>query len=263
MPTVFITGASSGIGAALAKEYAQYGVNLVLTARRIERLKEIAQVCREINPNTKVLTFQCDVRHEEEFREPVKKAIEQFGTLDTVIANAGFGVTGALIQLKTEDFRRQFETNVFGVLNTIYATLPELKKSKGRIGIISSVAAYTDLPNASPYSMSKAAVKSLAGSIYIELGRLGISVTAICPGFIESEIHKVDKHGHFNPELKEPVPSWLEMKAYKAARQIRRAIEGRKRERVITTHGKLFVFLFRYFPWAYYLLAKKFYRKIK
>ncbi|OGQ34573.1 MAG: hypothetical protein A3F16_03645 [Deltaproteobacteria bacterium RIFCSPHIGHO2_12_FULL_43_9] len=260
MPTIFITGASSGIGAALAKEYARHGANLILTARRIDRLSDIAKECKKINSNSEILTFQCDVRHEEGFIEPVKQAIEKFGSIDTVIANAGFGVSGALIQLKVEDYRRQFETNVFGVLNTIYATLPELKKSKGKLAIISSVAAYLDLPNSSAYSMSKAAVKSLGGSIYMGLGRYGISVTTICPGFVESEIYRVDNKGVFQPEKKEVVPSWLQMKADKAAKQIRCAIEKRKREAVITLLGKLLVFIYRHFPWIYYFLSRKFYR---
>lgn len=263
MRTILITGASSGIGAALAKEYAKYGSNLILTARRADRLNEITNECKVINPNTVILTFQCDVRHVEEFREPVKQAVEKFGLIDTVIANAGFGVSGAFIQLKAEDYRRQFETNVFGVLNTIYATLPELKRSKGKIAIISSVAGYIELPNASAYSMSKAAVKSLGGSLYVELAKYGISVTTICPGFIESEIHQVDNYGNINPKIKSPVPSWLEMKTEKAARLIRNAIEKRKREEVITIHGKLIVFIYRHFPYIYYLVEKSFYRKYK
>lgn len=262
MPTVLITGASSGIGAALAKEYAKQGANLILLSRRLDRLKEVQLECQNLNPNTKVLIFQCDVTKAEYFQEPVKQAIEAFGSIDTVIANAGFGATGSFEKLTVEDYRRQFETNVFGVLNTIYAALPELKRSKGKIGIISSVAAYIDLSDASPYSMSKAAVKSLSGSLYIELAKYGVSVTVICPGFVESEIHQVDRYGKHNPRLRNSIPSWIEMKAEKAAKQIRRAIEKRKREKVITLHGKLFAFLCRHFPWLYYCIGRAIYKRV-
>src|SRR3989344_6457505 len=135
---VFITGASAGIGAALARDYAARGADLVLCARREDRLQQIAEECKKISPSCNVLTLRVDVTSAEDLKLAVETCVRQFGKLDTAIANAGFGVTGKFEKLNIEDYRRQFETNVFAVLNTAYAVLPELKKVKGRFAVIGS-----------------------------------------------------------------------------------------------------------------------------
>jgi len=254
--TILITGASSGIGAALAREYAKHGSNLILTARRAEKLKAVSEECKALNPKTETLVAECDVTKPEDLNSAARIGVEKFGKLDVVIANAGFGVSGKVENLTTEDFRRQFETNVFGVLNTIYATLDDLKKSKGRLSIVSSIAGYLDLPNASAYSMSKFAVLTLSRTLSLELAPYGVSCTAICPGFVTSEIQQKDNYGNYRPEQKSQIPKWIEMPAEKAAKKIRRAIQKRKREEVITLHGKVFVFMKRYFPGLMHLFGK-------
>lgn len=196
--------------------------------------------------------MEADVTHRNSLDRAVQKAKETFGGIDTVIANAGFGVVGPIEKLTVEDYRRQFETNVFGMLHTIYATLGELKKTKGRLALMGSVAGYFSEAGRSPYAMSKFSVRALAEALRFELMPAGISVTLISPGFVESEIRKVDNLGRVNPVTKDRAPRWLIMNTLKAARQMVKAIERRKRERIITTHGKIMVLIQRHLPWALY-----------
>lgn len=243
----FITGASSGIGAALARELAREGAALVLAARRIDRL---AAVAAEIERSgTPCLTVACDVTADGDLERAVARGYERFGRIDVVVANAGFGVVGPLASLTLADYRRQFETNVFGVLRTIYATLPELERRRGRLVIIGSVSGWVATPGSSPYAMSKFAVHALADALGHELRPKGVSVTLISPGFVASEIRRVDNQGRLRNEDREPVPGWLVMPTAKAARHIARAIARRRREAVITGHGKVAVFLQRHVPW--------------
>ena len=252
---VLITGASSGIGEAIAREFFKQGATLALLARRIERLKSIQ---KDLDPEgNRVQTYQTDVTSLEDLKNAAKSSASSFGKIDVVIANAGFGVAGNLDSLTPQDYRRQFEVNVFGVLNTIYATLDELKKSKGILVLIGSVNGYIPLPGVSAYGMSKAAITALHESIRPELAAHGVSCVLISPGFVESEIRQVDNLGVHQPGAKEPVPEWLRMPARVAASQIVKAVLKRKNEEIITNHGKLAVFLKRHFSWLIRLIIEK------
>lgn len=245
--TVFITGASAGIGAELARRFAAEGANLVLAARRLDKLAELAAALPETHG--KVLTFACDVTRDGSLEETVAQAKRAGATIDVVIANAGFGVAGALRKLELEDYRRQIETNVFGVLRTIYATLADLPRPGGQIAIIGSVAGWVPQPGASAYGMSKFAIRALAESLRGELAPEGIDVTLISPGFVDSDIRRTDNLGVLHEHAPDKVPAWLRMPTERAAREIVTAIHRRDRERIVTAHGKLIVFLYRHAPW--------------
>ena len=247
--TVLITGASSGIGEELAWQLGQARAKLTLAARRTELLESLAQRILG-SGKLRPLVVQCDVTRDGDLERAVSETVRQWGKLDVVIANAGFGVIGALKNLSVEDYRRQFETNVFGVLRTIYAALPEIEKTKGNVVIIGSVSGWAATPGASPYAMSKFAVRALANSITPELRLAGIKVTLISPGFVGSNIRRVDNRGKLHAEAKDPIPAWLQMSTRKAARQILRAVALGKREAIITGHGKILVELERFMPWA-------------
>src|SRR5437899_7096570 len=122
---VFITGASSGIGAALARRFAREGAAVALTARRVERLHELATELT--TAGARVVVTPCDVTVDEEVERAMARARQALGRVSVVVANAGFGVVGRVDRLTLEDYRRQFETNVFGVLRTVYAGLDDLK----------------------------------------------------------------------------------------------------------------------------------------
>ncbi len=253
---VLITGASSGIGEELAWQLGQAGARLTLAARRKERLEGLAnRIAAAGKP--KPVVVECDVTRDGDLERAVGEGLRAFGKLDIAIANAGFAVIGSLKNLSTEDYRRQFETNVFGVLRTIYAALPEIEKTKGNIVIIGSVAGWGATPATSPYAMSKFALRALANSITPELRLFGVKVTLISPAFVDSNIRRVDNEGNLHTGARDPVPRWLVMSTPKAAGQILRAVARGKREAIITTHGKILVAVERFAPWLIRAAGRK------
>jgi short-subunit dehydrogenase len=241
-----ITGASAGIGAALARRFAAERADVVLAARRTGRLQALA---RDIEAGgTRALAVACDVTRDEDVERMAARARETFGRIDVVIANAGFGVVGPMERLTLPDYRRQFETNVFGVLRTIYATLDDLARTRGQLVLIGSVMGHISMPGASPYAMSKWAVRALAKALVHELRPRGIAVVHISPGAVVSELRQVDNHGVLRSEVDDPLPRWLRMPTERAARQIVDAVARRRSERVITLHGKLVVALEHHAP---------------
>ncbi len=253
---VLVTGASSGIGEELAWQLAQAGAKLTIAARRKELLESLAQRIAAAG-KPRPLSTECDVTRDGDLERAVAETVRQWGKLDVVIANAGFGVVGALKKLSLEDYRRQFETNVFGVLRTIYAALPEIEMTKGNIAVIGSVSGWAASPGASPYAMSKFAVRALANSITPELRLSGVKVTLISPGFVASNIRRVDNHGKLHDRAKDPMPGWLVMPTEKAVRQILRAVACGKREAIITGHGKILVAVERFMPWLLRVVGRK------
>jgi len=243
--TAFITGASSGIGAAVALELAKEGARVALTARRVERLESLAETIK--NKGGDALVCQCDVTDRASIDAAVARTAETYGSIDIVFANAGFGVHGAGTRLETEDYRRQFATNVFGLIDTVNATLPHLKRSKGRLALMSSICGRIGLPVTAAYCASKFAVSGFGEALYYDLAEEGVSVTLIHPGLVASEFWTIDNQGQQTVK-KNTAPSFLVMPVEKAAKQMVRAIYQRKPDLVVTKHGKAMVFLRRHFP---------------
>ncbi len=252
----FITGASSGIGAALAREYAARGADVVLAARRRERLDELAE---EIEARgRRALAVACDVTRDGDLEAAVATALERLGRIDHLVANAGFGVASWFHKLEVEDYRRQLETNVFGVLRTVYAGRDALLASRGCLVIMGSINSFVALPGSSPYAMSKHAVRALAEALRYELGPHGVDVVLLAPGFVDSEIRQVDNQGRRHPGASDPIPRWLRMDTAEAARKLVRGIRRRRRVVVVTGHGRLVVLLQRWAPWLLAMLVRRF-----
>ena len=243
---VFITGASSGIGAELARALAAQGARVAITARREDRL--LALKTELVEQGANVVAHVCDVTKRADIDEAVDQTVQAFGGIDMTIANAGFGLNGLFVNLDTDAFRRQFDTNLFALIDTIYATLPHLEASQGRLGLVSSVLGRFTMPAMSAYCASKFAVCGLAEGLYYELRERGVSVTCINPGVVESEFRQRDQTGSVNPELEDPAPPWIRVPTDKAARAMLRALAARRPEATITGHGKLLTAAARHFP---------------
>jgi short-subunit dehydrogenase len=254
--SVLITGASSGIGEELAVQLAAAGAKLVLAARRREQLEVLAAKIVQAG-RSKPVVAECDVTRDGDLERAVEAGVRAWGKLDIAIANAGFGVTGPIARLALDDYRRQFETNVFGVLRTIHAALPELEKTRGNLAINGSVAGWVASPGSSPYAMSKFALRALANSITPELRRMGVTVTLLSPGFVVSNIRRVDKDGVFHANARDRAPEWIQARTDVAVREILRAVARGKREQIVTFHGKVLVALQRFQPWIIRALNEK------
>ncbi len=252
---VWITGASSGIGKAMAHEWARLGYRVVLSARRIDVLEEIALAIRQAGGEA--LVVPVDVMDEKSIANAVQRIITTWGRLDIAVANAGFGVFGSIEKLTAKDWNRQLQGNVVGLALTVKYALPHLKQHQGRIGLVGSVGAYLPNPNVGAYGASKAAVHSIGLTLQVELMGTGVSCTTLHPGFVVSEIARVDNDGVWHPERADPRPSKLMWPTDKAARVMVQAILKRRRNYVFTTHGRIFVFLQRWFPGMMRTIASK------
>ncbi len=237
---IWITGASSGIGEAVAREFRKRGAKLILSARRTDRLRALVE---ELGGADVALAVACDVTREGDCEHAVSEALRVFGRLDGVMANAGFGVAGMFDDLALSDYQRQMETNVYGVLRTAKAAAQELEKTRGFLGITGSVAGYLTHPGGSAYGMSKYAVRAFAEALRAEWSVKGVSVTLLSPGFVESEIRRVDNQAQFQASAQDPLPKWLVMSGAAAARHIANAVLARRPECIVTGHGKVLVWL--------------------
>jgi len=244
--TVLITGASSGIGAGLAREFARYGCCVALVARRLEKLEVLAAEIRA--SGGKVCVHRGDVTVDGSLSEVIAQLAAQGITPSIVVANAGFGVVGNAAKLTIADYQRQFDTNVFGVLRTLHETLPALERMQGRFVVMGSVAGHLSASGSSAYTMSKFAVRALAESLHGDLGAVGVGCTLISPGFVDSDIRRVDNRGTLHAQAKDPVPTWLRMRTDKAARVMVRGILRGRREVFVTFHARAIVFFTRLFP---------------
>jgi len=176
---VWITGSSSGIGRAMAYEWARLGYKVALSSRRKELLDKVADEIR--NSGGEALVIPCDIMEETAIENAVQHIIDVWGRLDVVVANAGFGVFGSIDKLTAKDWNRQLQGNVTGLALTVKYALPYLKKNNGRIGLVGSVGAYLPNPNLGAYGASKAAVHSIGQTLQVELMGTGVSCRRCIP----------------------------------------------------------------------------------
>lgn len=240
---LLVTGASAGIGEALAREAVRRGGSVVLLARRAERTQALAGELGD-----RALAVTGDVTRDGDVARASEAARDRFGGLDVLLANAGFGVSGNFLDLELEDYRRQFETNVFGALRSVKEAMPELERRRGAVGVVGSVNGYVSIPGWSPYCMSKHALRSFCTAVRLELRERGVSLTHLAPGFVETDFRRVDNANRLHPDAVDPTPQFLMMSAERAAEEMLDATLARRAEAVITAHGKAAVGLARHTP---------------
>lgn len=189
-----VTGASSGIGEAIAVEYAARGWAVVLAARRVERLQAVAERCRQAGGEALVLPT--DVADRQQVETLVQQACDRFGRIDSMVNNAGYGIVARVHETEPEDFRRLFEVNVYGLFYGCRAVAPVMiRQGSGHVFNVSSVIGKRGAPFHGAYSASKFAVCGLSDSMRVELAPCGVHVTAVCPALTETEfpVHMVGR----------------------------------------------------------------------
>jgi NAD(P)-dependent dehydrogenase (short-subunit alcohol dehydrogenase family) len=254
---VWITGGGSGLGAAMAHEFARLGADVAVSGRRAGRLDEVVAALSNGGHPGRFLGVPCDVTDDDAVREAAASVVSALGRLDVVVANAGFSVSGRMETLTADDWRRQFDVNVVGTASTVYHSLPHLQKTKGRLALVGSVAGTIATPGAGAYSASKYAVRAMGQTLSIELHGSGVSCTTIQPGFVKSDIGMTDNDGVFHEKSKDRRPSKLLWETADAARVMVRAIYKRKREYTFTGHGRLGAFLGMHAPgFVFFVLSR-------
>ena len=184
--TVLITGASSGIGEEIAYECAKEGYQLILWARRLDELERVASNCRRLSGEN-VFVESVDMRLSKKIEEAFKKNILMTGQIDILINNAGFGMTAPFIQSDLHQAKEMFDVNVMGVFYlTQLAALQMVDQKEGHIFFMASIAGKISTPKSSLYSATKAAVIAFSNSLRMELKPLGIHVTTVNPGPVDT-----------------------------------------------------------------------------
>jgi short-subunit dehydrogenase len=237
---VLVTGASSGIGRALAVELGRRGARVALTARRAEELLKVAEEVERAGGQASALP--ADVRRAEEMKAAAARVRERWGGVDVLIANAGMSTTTFGADLDAAEATDVISINVIGVVNSVAAVLPDmLARRRGHLVAISSLASYRGLPKSGAYSASKAAVSTFFESMRVDLRRSGIDVTIIHPGFIRTPM---------TANRKRKLPFLLE--ADDAACRILRAVERRARTYAFPWQLAGLVRMLKYLPGPVY-----------
>lgn len=186
----FVTGASKGFGLQITKAVLQAGHKVVATVRNNpQKLTDLLQ-------HKDLLVVVLDVNKEDQVKAGVQKAIDHFGTIDVLVNNAGFGLMGAIEEISDAEARRQFDTNVFGLLNVSRAVIPQLRKQgSGHIINISSVLGHATLfIGLGIYSATKFAVEGISEGLALELEPFGIKVTAVAPGLFSTDFASAESY---------------------------------------------------------------------
>jgi NAD(P)-dependent dehydrogenase (short-subunit alcohol dehydrogenase family) len=185
--TVLITGATDGLGKAAALLLAERGYRVFAAGRSAEKRAQLDALAKE--KKLPLETLEMDVCNDGSVEKGVASVYQKAGTIDVLINNAGFVYVGAVEDLRMEDWRRQFETNFFGVIRVTQAVLPRMReRRKGRILMMSSVSGFVTAPTQGPYSASKHAMEALSNALRHELYPFGIHTILIQPGYIVTNI---------------------------------------------------------------------------
>jgi len=231
---ILLTGASSGIGAVLASMLAKEGADLVLLARRKERLQDIAdrigadQIAQQFGGDRKVILVDGDVTDPDVRQRAVQSAVEQLGGLDILINNAGVGAMARIEDSTEETLRRVFEVNFFSLFELTQLALPHLKEGVQPMVVnLSSIVGLRGVPHYGVYGSAKFAVTGLSESMRAEFSRYGIDVLLVCPGTTETEFFDVLHQATSKPKLPihRPVTSeYVSVRIVRAMKQGKRKI---------------------------------------
>lgn len=243
---VIITGASSGIGRAMALEQASRGATLVLGARRKEALDEVVKEIADAGG--KALAVQADVVNKADCERLVNAAVEHFGRIDVLVNNAGISMRAIFEEMDLEVMERVMAVNFWGTVYCTSYAIPHLLKTKGSVVGVSSIAGYVGLPARTAYSASKYAMQGFLDALRTENLKTGLHVMVACPGYTASNIRKTALTADGSQQGETPLKEEKIMTAEAVAEAMSNAITKRKRTLVLTTEGKLAVLFSKIYP---------------
>jgi len=254
---VIITGASSGIGKALAFEFAKRNANLIIAARDIEKLTKIEEVLKSFG--VEVLAVRADVSIESECINLINKTIEKFGKINVLINNAGISMQALFNEVDLNVLKKLMDTNFWGTVYCTKYALPHLLKTKGSLVGVSSIAGYKGLPGRTGYSASKAAMQGFLDVLRMENMKKGLHVMIACPGFTASNIRFTALTKDGSQQGESPRDEDKMMSAASVAKKIANGVVLKKRTVIMTFEGKATVSLNKFFP---QLLDRLVYKKM-
>lgn len=243
---VIITGASSGIGEACAKEFSKQGAKVVLAARNMEKLLAVGQSIEAKGGD--FLAVQCDVSKKIDCEKLIQQTIEKYGAIDVLINNAGISMRAIFNEVELDVIEKVMAINFYGTVYCTKYALPYLLKSQGSVVGVSSIAGYLGLPARTGYSASKYAMQGFLDALRTENLKTGLHVMVACPGFTASNIRNTALAADGKSQGETPRDEAKMMTAEEVASHIASGVKKRKRTLVLTGEGKLAVFLGKLFP---------------
>lgn len=242
---VVVTGASSGIGLAVCREFAKNKSRLVLAARSEEKLAEIA---RELTSQTEVIYVKTDVSVEDDCRKLMEAAVNHFGRIDILVNNAGISMRALFKDLDLDVIRKLMDVNFWGTVYCTKYALPHLLEAKGSVVGVISTAGYKGLPARTGYSASKFAINGFLDTLRVENLYNGLHVLVFAPGFTSSNIRKTALLANGAEQGDTPRDEGKMMSAERVARIMLRNIRLHRRRATLTATSKLLLVLIRIFP---------------
>ncbi len=244
---VIVTGGSSGIGKACAIAFAKRGSKVVITGRNGANLYSAAEEIRKMT-GVEVLRVESDVSYQADCKRIIDETLAEFGRIDILINNAGISMRALFKDTDISVIKQLMDINFWGTVYCTKYALPEIMKVKGSIVGVSSIAGFKGLPGRTGYSASKFAIYGFLESLRIENLKTGLHVMVACPGYTASNIRKtaLDKDGKQQGES--PLEEKKLMTAEKVADEILKGILKRKKTLILSTQGKMVVFLNKFFP---------------
>lgn len=245
---IVITGASSGIGLASARNFASMGARLVLASRNLGKLEEIAKELSAVSHQRSVLCVKTDVTIEEDCKNLIKRTVEYYGKIDILVNNAGISMRAMFKDLDIEVIKKLMDTNFWGTVYCTKYALPYLLESKGSVVGVISTAGYVGLPARTGYSASKFAIRGFLETLRIEHLYDDLHVMIFAPGFTSSNIRTVALTADGTPQGETPRNEERMMSAERVAKILARGIYRRKTHMVLTPLGKATLFANRRLP---------------
>ena len=244
---VVVTGASSGIGAALSELYARRGYHVVIAARNEEKLNQLAEKLSGEKGST--FPVKTDVSKEVDCKNLIDKTLEKYGKIDILINNAGISMRAMFKDLDLDVIRNLMNVNYWGTVFCTKYALPHLLEQKGSLVGVISIVGHVGLPARTGYASSKFAIRGFLDTLRIEHLKDGLHVLVAAPGFTESNIRNTALTADGKPQGKTPREEGNMMSSMEVAQRIAKAIDKRKRSLILTfLEGKFTVFMNKFFP---------------